>query len=60
MNIPTVQLEKFFKKRNELITDLSIGKIDKISFLEKNYELIQNLSMKPLLNISSLEEGMYN
>ena len=60
MNIPTKQLEVFFKKRNDLISELSQGKIDKISFLEKNYELIQNLNMKPLLNISSLEEGMYN
>lgn len=60
MNIPTKQLEIFFKRRNELIKELSIRKIDKISFLEKNYELIQNLNMKPLLNISSLEEGMYN
>lgn len=60
MNIPTKQLETFFKKRNDLIFELSNGKIDKISFLEKNYELIQNLNMKPLLNISSLEEGMYN
>lgn len=60
MNIPTKQLETFFKKRNDLILELSIRKIDKISFLEKNYELIQNLNMKPLLNISSLEEGMYN
>lgn len=60
MNIPTKQLEIFFKRRNELIEELSIRKIDKLSFLEKNYELIQNLNMKPLLNISSLEEGMYN
>ena len=60
MNIPTKQLEIFFKRRNELIKELSIRKIDKLSFLEKNYELIQNLNMKPLLNISSLEEGMYN
>mgnify|MGYP006892961287 CR=1 FL=1 len=60
MNIPTKQLEVFFKKRNDLISELSQGKIDKIAFLEKNYELIQNLNMKPLLNISSLEEGMYN
>ena len=60
MNIPTKQLETFFKKRNDLIFELSDGKIDKISFLEKNYELIQNLNMKPLLNISTLEEGMYN
>ena len=60
MNIPTKQLETFFKKRNDLILELSEGKIDKISFLEKNYELIQNLNMKPLLNISTLEEGMYN
>ncbi|MBF1300078.1 MAG: hypothetical protein HXM97_03510, partial [Parvimonas sp.] len=51
MNIPTKQLETFFKKRNDLILELSIRKIDKISFLEKNYELIQNLNMKPLLNI---------
>lgn len=60
MNIPTKQLEIFFKRRNELIKELSIRKIDKLSFLEKNYELIQNLNMKPLLNISTLEEGMYN
>lgn len=60
MNIPTKQLEVFFEKRNDLISELSQGKIDKIAFLEKNYELIQNLNMKPLLNISSLEEGMYN
>lgn len=60
MNIPAKQLEVFFKKRNDLISELSQGKIDKFSFLEKNYELIQNLNMKPLLNISSLEEGMYN
>ena len=60
MNIPRKQLETFFKKRNDLIFELSEGKIDKISFLEKNYELIQNLNMKPLLNISSLKEGMYN
>ena len=60
MNIPRKQLETFFKKRNDLIFELSEGKIDKISFLEKNYELIQNLNMKPLLNISTLEEGMYN
>ena len=60
MNIPAKQLEIFFKRRNELIKELSIRKIDKLSFLEKNYELIQNLNMKPLLNISSLEEGMYN
>ena len=60
MNIPTKQLETFFKKRNDLIFELSDGKIDKISFLEKNYELIQNLNMKPLLNISTREEGMYN
>ena len=45
MNIPTKQLEVFFKKRNDLISELSQGKIDKISFLEKNYELIQNLNM---------------
>ena len=60
MNIPRKKLEHFFKKRNDLIFELSEGKIDKISFLEKNYELIQNLNMKPLLNISTLEEGMYN
>ncbi|BFT66695.1 hypothetical protein GAI15033_12710 [Parvimonas parva] len=60
MNIPKRQLEIFFKKRNELIQELSDKKIDKITFLEKNYELVQNLNMKPLLNISSLEEGMYN
>lgn len=60
MNIPKVQLELFFKKRNELIEKLSNKEIDKISFLEKNYELIQNLNMKPLLNISTIQEGMYN
>ena len=35
MNIPTKQLEVFFKKRNDLISELSQGKIDKIAFLEK-------------------------
>lgn len=60
MNIPKTQLDIFFEKRNELIKDLSLGKIDKILFLEKNYNLIKDLNMKPLLNISSIKEGMYN
>lgn len=60
MNIPKSQLDLFFKKRNTLIEELSLGKIDKILFLEKNYNLIKDLNMKPLLNISSVKEGMYN
>lgn len=53
-------LATFLEKRQKLIEELSIQKIDKIMFLKLNYDLIRTLQMKPYSVIDTIEKGIYN
>ena len=53
-------LATFLEKRQKLIEELSIQKIDKTMFLKLNYDLIRTLQMKPYSVIGTIEKGIYN